>query len=490
MTEIPPGIDTIPLKINSKRCFIEDWPNLPSIELWETAPDDHTNIGWRAGNGWGYVDCDNPETTQQAAAYFEGLGIDVPEIETRSGNRHFWLKLSDPPGHRNKTNLPKPLQGHFGFGRGAYAVAPPSIVDGFDYTLKRAGTEETPTVDWLDLQPLVGAKPQKQRPTIEGDYLPVPVLYRELPPNHRALYLMQQLVDAEKGQPIERYATRSETEAAIMCYLILNGWTFGQFWQLLSTCSTMRAENRTIRAYRRDWGRCLENIASNETRRQIEGVYKRFAAITMQRATDRRVLLGLLSIAYRFDRLTVAAASRDIAQLATVHPATASRALARLMQADLVERAPPESPGFGVTASYSIAPMINTMTSPKATRDTIVSYDAQSTTPRIIKRSSVQSEHVSQLWAKLGGVAYAVHRALGQDGHNISQLARLTGHGRAAVRRALHNLAALELAERSNGRWYVGPASTLEAAIAAGVEDTIATRRAKIKTDRDIFNAL
>lgn len=184
------GIDTIPLKPNSKLPQSKAWQSKSINRQWLKASAD-SNIGIRCGGTAqiAVIDCDEDKasgTFENVRIYLAGLGYmpsDYPLIQSATGiNRHIYVLFTGGlDGHYRQ--LAEPIgAGEFRYGSAAYVVAPPSVVDGKQYELIEGDFRQIPSLSLEEMLPLLGNKinnvqrksgkliPKRAITILEGEY--------------------------------------------------------------------------------------------------------------------------------------------------------------------------------------------------------------------------------------------------------------------------------------------------------------------------------
>ena len=200
------GLETLPIMADTKHCPVKNWPNVSTNEAWLYAHSD-SNIGIRCGGSkhFAVIDCDDkkqPGTFDNVINYLAGQGFDkstLPIVQTASGiGRHIYFTLSEYiPG--NYSNLSTQFgSGEFRYGKGAYVVVPPSIIEGYgEYTWLRGDLSCLPVVEYsciagiLDRPKTVDAEEETRKYT-------------------RELKFTRTQKDMLNGNGIDKYTSRSE----------------------------------------------------------------------------------------------------------------------------------------------------------------------------------------------------------------------------------------------------------------------------------------
>jgi hypothetical protein len=333
------GFDTLPLKPGAKETNILDWQNQSPYRLWRYALPE-ANIGLRAGGevGAAFLDCDEarqPGTFATAQQWLAGLGYlpgEYPVVRTCSQvGRHIYLILD---GHLEGSYRRLAAgfgAGEFRYGPGAYVVAPPSQVDGGSYALLDGDYRQLPKLTVADVLPILANLETTAEPEVTKPSIP-----------RRARGLLQ-------GKNLERYRSRSEAEQSLIVSLINAGHRFesvlsmflaypcaGKFKELYA-----KSEHRAIAWLQHSYDEAKLYAESHESkaRQQVRAVMTWAASIPWPGRTgavDQQVFLAHLQISLRAGRLTYAASSRELAELAGIVFTTAIRSTHRLCQAGFI----------------------------------------------------------------------------------------------------------------------------------------------------------
>lgn len=342
------GIPTIPLREQTKYPSVSDWQALTSAQLWDSNQAQRPNIGVRTGADLAVIDADDNHAVSLMREYFNGLGINPAQVNTRRG-AHFYIPVQDIPKQYNYQKL-KDIPGELRAGTGAYVVAPMSVVQDYPYRFLVGSPEtirSTRTVQWQDLAVLVPTITQKSDQITE---IPLRLIYRQMP--DKAGDLLRWLRTANKGESItygnKAYLTRSEAEAAVIDILALSGWNYDQistiFDQALpahyASVSDKKAQRERYLRY--VYNSAITDLANTGLRPGIANAYRSaFLADYPSRAgtSDKAVTLALLSQGWVGNTYEPIASLRDIQEftanigsLATIH-----KALNRLKNQSLIE---------------------------------------------------------------------------------------------------------------------------------------------------------
>lgn len=450
----------IPIRANSKEPLCS-WGSMPSSEQWREVGGERFrgNIATILGNGFAVLDADNQQAADNLSAWLDGMGISSPVVQTPSGGKHFWLRLADAPADVSY----KLLSPEVGAGElrvsNCYVLAPCSSIGEVRYRFEFGNPEAIASlrsVSWQDLLELLpGAAASAGGAHLES--LPVRLLKREMP--SRAVSLFSMLRDAPKSEPVdgERYATRSEAEAAIMALLILSGWQKSDISEVFDAEQPGHYADITQRSRYLDltYRNVLSDIATTPERVQLAELYSQAQQWQWR---GRGGLLSLavyravLAIGYQFASYTVSASERDIAEHSAASRRGVQNALKRLSEFGLLCKL---QPGDSHRAALW---QINFDATPQKVA---ISHSIKQKEQR-----ESSSSDVSEIWslACLGRSAGVVYSRLSGEGVSIGELAAQTGKAWATVRAALRRLAQHELAEQRDGLWYLGGAQVLTVA--------------------------
>jgi hypothetical protein len=477
----------MPLVAGSKRPVCDAWQIVPSATQWaDVGANFRGNIGVRCGAGWAVIDADDPAAIGNIKANLSGLGLRLPEVQTPSGNRHFYLKVRDAPEGFNWCRLPVNLgPGELRVGN-AYVVAPCSEVRGRRYRFLSGDPEAVANlqpISWHDLGFLY--KSATPVPDLALEELPIRLVRREMP--MKAVVLLNLLRDAPKGQPVLDYPTRSEAEQAVICMLILAGWDFDEICQAFDEWQPGHyheyPERHRLKYLARGYRKALRMLAGTPERQEIASLYHQALIRPWPgRAGDLKqmVFLALLAVGWQFSTWEINASQRVIAEHAAASQRMVTDVLKYLESDGLIERTGWDNLVHGITwrvnedaevlNSHNASPGIGTIHDIGITRD-----------PGITELIHANPE----LWTtcRLGRPSQSVmvHLAVGgDDGLNVYELAERTGRDVSTVRRALTTLAKFDLAASDGGRpvrWRRGPWPLSEVTKELDVEGAARRRR-------------
>lgn len=311
------------------------WSKREPARLWQNAPRD-ANIGVRCGgvNNFAVLDADDknkPGTAANAERWIAGLGIDqVPTVQTASGvGRHYYFSLDGSLPGEYSVLKPEFGGGEFRHGSGAYVVSVPSVVDGACYELISGSFEWLPEITLADILPIISrdmtqATTPKFEPTI----------------SRKAWALLN---GASSG-----YASRSETEQALLLSLVNTGHDFDSVLSLFQKhpCAgkftELRAANQknAIRWLKHSYDEAVWYAQHESPTRRALLELQTWAQSTAWTgrtgAYDRAVFLAHVTKAYQAGQYSYHLSCREIAELSGTTAMTASRANKRLIDAGLV----------------------------------------------------------------------------------------------------------------------------------------------------------
>lgn len=486
------GIPTIPVKGKAAAC--EAWQLRPTAEQWQEVGHDWPgNIAVVCGGGLAVADGDSPEACRGIEAHLVGLGVDpqnVPTVRTASGfGRHYYLAVSEdaPPGNLALL-APAIGPGELRYGRGAYVVAPSSVIDGRHYVFMlrypEAIRKQRP-IAWRDLYPLIGTAPQAT-PDLETP--PVRLQHRDMPARARTLLRALAVTD-RPTRPFMGYDSRSEAEAAAVALLILAGWDYAE---IAATFTRFKPghyrEHANPEAYlARTYRRVLSFLADTPTRRILATSWLAAEARAWPGrggGLDFATYRALVATGWNFDSLTVTASLRWLAEHAAASIEGVRHALKRLQSAELVTRVASWQPTPALRgASYFLHPVPAPSERASQTCDYLSTYCASGGAP-----SEVWAQgHEGQRASTLGKTSALVYAALTGEGQGVGAVALATGKHRNTVRAALTRLAAWGLAEATPAGWVRGSASLGDVAEAMEAEKLASRRRFSHELDREAW---
>lgn len=431
-------LDAIPLRPKSKRPLCRGWQELAPEEQWRRSRDyDRLNIGVRPGRGRAVIDADTAEAADLVDRRLQDMGLVTPKVATPHGGAHFYLQL-DVPVEFEYQKLDAAIgPGEFRTGPGAQVAAPPSVVDGRQYTFVRGWPEDVPRlqpVAFADCLWLVPGKATRlpRQTVLELEETPLvrwPMIPREI------TALLAALKTAKVGAPIWGFASTSEAEWHAVLILIGTGRQLGDitklfdFWQPVHYAAKPQAGRRAY--LQLTYQKAREAWYAKAERRELAAYYEDVLAWTWTGrtgATDRAVYLAALRLAWQFGRLDVALSARDVSVWAGVDRHTASAALKRL--------------------AHLLTPVVASKGRKAAT------YHLQLPTRLARSGDVLQPSSVGdypELWARgrLGKTSGAVYAVLTDRPQKSADLAALTGQSHRATKRALARLAGAGLALRT-----------------------------------------
>jgi DNA-binding transcriptional ArsR family regulator len=453
------------------------WKEIPPHDQWaRLAPDFSGNIGIVAGNGISVIDTDNYETATAVDRGLKSMGVSPATVSTPHG-KHFYLKIADAPTAFNWSKLAKEVfKGELRV-HNSYVVAPCSQIDGILYYWEKSRPEDLKSqngVEWKDLLWLLPDQPIVS--LIEE--LPVRLLYRNMP--GRAKDLLEKLRGATKGQAIGKYASRSDTEAAIVTMLILAGWSYDQILGAFVAWSPGKyqdAKGRDQQRYfDRTYYRALSKIAAHPTRQEVAEAWTAAHSDPFWPGgsgyLERDTYLGLLAICWQFGSWEVGASERDLAEYAAASQAGIHHALESLTRRKIIERGKLRR-SFDEANGWRISPLRNVSSQ-------VMIYDC-------FLRGDVP--YLAELWSptKLGRTAGTVYCLLADIPVSVGRLARRTGKVWGTVRAALKKLGEFDLAIKLEGGWIRGDGNLGEIAKKFETSKASLHRRSYHKRQREMF---
>jgi predicted transcriptional regulator len=523
------GFSTIPLLTDGKQTDLKAWSTRPSADLWHEADqysDRYGNIGIRSGAGVAVLDADDETTATAIHQHFDGLGFGLgqyPSVRTWSGGRHFYFDLAG-----NYMRLGNGLSGELRYGAGAYCVAPHSVVNGSGYNLISGDWSQLPRLTWSDVEALVPLKENttastETRPPTRPSgaaVLPVPLMRRDLPPYvwHRLNWLNT----AQRGDGFEKYKSRSELEFSVLQTIARSGRGQSEAVALFEKKQPAHyAESKSKYWYlSRSWAKAIHEIAIKEPRPAIANLHNAVNSrswTSTQYDTDRRVLLGIVSLAYEAATWGPATSQRDLMLLSGVKTrVTVRRSLERLEEAGIVCRVKgsrnTRAAVYDISQFYSFIPVLQPTIKldgqdytirHSGDGDSILSYgiglssdDDASTRAdsftghqgqvKLAVSRSMPVEVESALWSLLGGSCRPVYEALSDDDiRSVAEIAEMVNRSQRTVTRALDKLQRYGLVKCGlSGWWFITETSIETVAERLKLADDVEERRQHIGADR------
>ena len=447
------GFDTLPLITGTKECNVKNWPSISSDEAWLHAPSD-SNIGIRCGGKkhFAVIDCDEKNqigTFENITNYLTGLGYDdkkFPVIQTASGvGRQIYCTLTDSIPGNYYTLSSQYGCGELRFGKGAYVVVPPSIVNHSGvYEFLHGDLSYLPEIEFSAISGILRASISKDRHDDSKRISKNPNLTR------KQKYMLN-------GIGIQEKKSRSEFEFALMVSLVNKGWDWNGILYLFNKfpCggkySEMNSEDSN-RAYH--YLRCSYDKANHWAETNIsEGRRIAMNAETwaLSRSwpgrggsTDRDVFLAHVQIANESGQIVYHADCRTLAELSNIKYPTAARANRRLVEAGYLKL---EEPAIGnYAAQYRIE---KSATLPHF--------------PIVRKCSVIFQEHDVFSYRALGKSSKLIWEALKTGPKAINELKSITGITPPTLRKRLLEMSKLRdgLSEENktmvykiDGQWF------------------------------------
>ena len=490
------------------------WQHVAPTDQWRLAAEAAGgswagNIGLLAGNGYGFIDCDGPATVEavnamlgdlagptrdgRPAKYAAYADRKAPRVTTPHDGQHVYIRVKNVPDGFNWARLP----GDVGTGelrlQNCYVAAPSSKGDnGRRYAFQRGRQLEAltqlPAIDFRDLASMGLLRDTDG----SGAVVAVPVMARDLPPY--AYQLLYVLGVAGRGRPINHYATRSEAEAAVIALAIVNGWGLGRIERLFEQYQPGHYAEKNARgreAYLAlTYNKVMAYLATTPERSHLGQLYAAAEAATWPGrggGTDKRVYMGLLGLAWPSGATLLAAASRDLAQLAGVSARNVPRVTRRLHTGGTVQYVGKSYDNDGWRPDRANRYRITGLAPAAADRD--------GPAPATNETVTVGGREV-WAWSKLGASCELVYSHLPLDTTaSIRDLAQLTGKHRNTITRALDTLAQHGLAEHNgkDGRgrkWGRGAVSIAHVARKLGAERASRNRRRQTEAEREAYHAM
>lgn len=358
------GFDTLPLKSDTKQAIYASWQSRNPAEMWKSAPAD-SNIAIRMGGSSevAVIDCDSSETFANAQNLLLGLGYeldDYPLVDTASKTeKHIYVRFCDTlPGAFRKLSA-EFGEGEFRYGSGAYVVAPPSKVGGNQYYLRHGDFRQLPRIELEDIRELFG-KPDDSTHDIQttnDEHASIPRLAKIL------------LSGAYPDSYGVRYSTRSEADQAIICSLINNDFGFdeilalfldhpgtGKFQQLFTEKGYQSAASYLQGSYRRAVPFSSQTSPGRKRAQECLTWAQSRAWPGRTGSYDRAVYIAHATIAHKAGKMTYAASSRTLAELAGCSWVTAAKATKRLQIQGHVRLEQEAVAVFSLSNTYSLIP--------------------------------------------------------------------------------------------------------------------------------------
>jgi hypothetical protein len=483
---IASGLPVIPIRANDKTPLFA-WQSKPSDAQWYSAGGSQFrgNLAVILGNGFAVIDADDEPAVEHVSTWLDGKGIISSQVRTPSGGIHTWLRVAHAPAEVNCRLLSPDI------GKGelrvanCYVLAPCSSIGNQRYRFEIGSPEQIASqraVRWQDLLELLPGGAQQVE---QLGCLPVRLLKREMPA--RAARLFAMLRDAPEGEPVERYSSRSEAEAAIVAMLILAGWDLSEIASVFAVEQPAHhAEHKHQQRYlEATYRNVLSDIASTPERMQLAELYHQ----AQQQAWQGRggllslaVLRAVIAIGYQYATYTPNASERDIAEHASASDSGAHNALARLCADEYLQRLQPGNKARG--ALWQIIPSRYVSISHSINNMVLNAHSAQ-------PECDSADADIAELWGQscLGRSSYAVYGKLSSDGKSIRDLSNQTGKAWATVKAALKRLEQHDLAEHRDGLWFIGSARAPAVADDFEAESLAVRRHNRHERERQAWQA-
>jgi len=507
------GTPTIPLM--GKRAICEAWQVRSPPDQWDEVGGAafRGNIGVVTGNGLAAIDCDTPQTTEAVTTGLASLGLapeTLPRVRTASGDGcHIYIRVRNAPEGNYNLLDPEVGAGELRYGPSAYVVAPCSKVNGRRYRFDQRDPEAIPTlpaIQWGDLLWLITSTSHS---SLDLAAPPIPLLRREMP--YRARLLLIHLGNAPRGEPvtildlrgkaIRWYRSRSEAEAAAMAILILAGWNIEEIKTAFEEHNPAHFARhaKPLWYLTETYHNVLNELASTPTRSEIAESYHQAQQQPwpgQSGTSDLRVYQALLAICWQWDTWDVRASQRELAEYASVRRKTVSRALDRLQDTPLVQRAErwswdrlagtTHATAWHVSECTRMTPVVTVL---EAGTRAYSCWGREQEEGAATGSENVGAFDVNELWAGIqrGKSAGLVYGRLRSEPCSVEKLARLTGKHRHTVTRALEVLADYGLSERVKGGWIQGAVDLAEVARKLDTAKAAAKRRADHEREREAW---
>lgn len=413
------------------------------------------------------------------------------EVETRldAAGIATWAVTSNTTGpHKNGcaffTRTPLPAQSQsvtLGSGKlevrgaGSYALLPPSRhPSGAIYTTLAGSPAEIftlPTMtalDWLPLQPA-----------------PPPERERRIP---RLAWRLLQNDAASVG----KYQSRSEAEAAIVASLIRAGYDFPEIAHLFTFypgpgkfAEKYAARPKTALAYLlRTFHNEQDFVTTHAS--DAERKARELRAWALSRpwtgqtgSTDRAVYLAHLALVERCGQSPHGASARELAELAGVHWHTVMRANHRLVGSGLLTLDVHST--ASLSARYTLVLPSGCYTCDHSINQYVMEWSQAY--HDAFRRSGL---------GKTGADVWQYLKRCGNEGRNVTTIARATGRARQTVKRKLARMYQLGMAEPLGaGHWRALPGADLDRiAHELGTAGAGDAQRSRHAADRRLHNAV
>jgi len=340
------GFDTLPLLAGSKVCHVKNWQIKSPEEAWRHAPSD-SNIGIRCGGArhLAVIDCDDknqPGTFHNVINYFVRLGFDVSTlliVQTASGiGRHIYFTLSGYiPGNSSKLS-PQIGSGEFRYGKGAYVVVPPSVIEGYgEYSWLQGDVSNLPVIEYsfiaglLDHPNTVDVEKETRKDT--G--------YTNFTRNQKSMLY---------GIGVDKYKSKSEFEYALIVSLVNKDRDWNEIVDIFDRypCggkfSKINSKNRKQACHylKRSYDKAFHWAKTNTSigrQRALDAEAWAMARPWPGRtgAYDRDAYLAHIHIAKTSGKIIYHASCRTVSEQSNMPRATAARATKRLVDAGYLE---------------------------------------------------------------------------------------------------------------------------------------------------------
>lgn len=484
------GYDVIPIAPGEKLSLSTSWPTRPPAELWRTAPSD-SNLAIRHGGALRLASIEaergRADVIHTLRRYLAGLGYDwhaYPATRTaHGGERYFFALLDAPTGSSFRAMTADMGGGECRYGPGAYALVPPSVVDGGRYELIGGAWDGAlPRLEWADIAELLNDAHRSDAPPAtspaNSDIAALLAAAAALPADVRKRLQGQGGTDYPS---IDDYKTVYRLAALgydpdQTAAMLLTHPGYGHF-SAMAPAAAMAwltdAHAKALAHMAAHGGDVGAHLAHLIARIEAEPWPGRTGA------TDKSVYLAHLSIAQAANAPIWAGAARRLADITNMGHMTATRATHRLIAAGRLVLHRAATPQLAAEYALPYERLAQT--------DTLLYDDHKEVYQFARARLERTLGHDVFSWHGLGKGAGIVYAALLAGPGTVTELAARSGRHPGTVRRALSKLAAIEdpitgavicLATEEGGVWEaVDDAALLTAAAVALGVDGIGDKR-------------
>ncbi len=276
-----------------------------------------------------------------------------------------------------------------------------------------------------------------------------------------------------QGGSYDRYASRSETEQALVTTLFNAGFNFHETLAIFRTYSP--AKFAEIERSDPDKATRWLQICYDQARAfcSADSPARRFARAVQAKAesspwpgrhgmTSKAVFLAHTNLAHRSGQPTYHASSRDIAEIAGVGRKTAAKASRRLATSGLLELV--QSATFSYANRYRLPEETNIAPLPH------IGLDGVGSTSSFLLPDAFRRRG-------LGHAAFEVVQALETEPLKAKEIAQRTGRHVQTVRKALLRLHRFDCVEKLCGRWKGNPLTEINLKELARIVGTTGARK-------------